>query len=175
LIFIKESIRALPHTDAMKPILHPFACLLLALALILSGPVGPAPAHGATMLVLCAGTEASVIWIDADGQPVEPGPSHPKCLYCMISAAPPPMTGGRLPDRQVWVRPADLPALAPSCPPLAPHLRPDPRGPPAAANTPHAPEGSRLPARLARPPCLTGLDHCHLQVATTAGVHGLGI
>jgi hypothetical protein len=132
LIFIKESVAASGQTAIMQRLAHITSCLILALALVLTGPGGAGPANGAIMVTLCAGDTAETIWLDADGNPVIPGADHAKCPDCLLFAAPLPRAFGSLP-RMV---PARLPA-GPTLPvATAPwqiaHLRPDPRGPPLA-------------------------------------------
>jgi len=116
----------------MQRIVHSFSCLILALALVLSGPGGTGPANGATMVVLCGGDTPSTIWLDADGNPVEPGVMHDKCLDCIIFSATLPETSAlrsSLIPRRLPV--GLIQAIPPKPEPIA-HLRPDPRGPPLA-------------------------------------------
>lgn len=86
------------------------------------------------MLVeLCAGDSSSEIWIDSEGNPVNPGTMHGNCLYCIDLTAPFPAAAdglqapGPLPRRTGPSLPVPLPI-----PPIA-YLRSLPRGPPALA------------------------------------------
>jgi hypothetical protein len=131
LIFIKELLSALGQKTAMQRCVHSLACLLLALALVLTGPGGAGPAKGAMLVELCADDTTSLVWIDSAGNPIAPGRTHAKCLDCLLFSAP-------LPDEV-----AALLALDPLCAdtglslPMSSlthsiaHLRPMPRGPPA--------------------------------------------
>lgn len=122
------------QTGAMQRILHNLSCLLLALALALFGLGVAGPTKGATLVELCADGNAQQVWLDADGNPVLPGKTHAKCLDCLLFSAPLPETTTvtlafgplRLPEGTV-------PPAAPEATPVA-HLRPIPRGPPAAAS-----------------------------------------
>jgi hypothetical protein len=133
LIFIKESSRALCQTDSMQRIAQCLTCLTLALALVLTGPGGAGPAKGAMLIELCAGDRSSQVWIDAEGNPVNPGKMHGTCLYCIDFTAPFPtaadglLAPGRLPRRSGPSLPVSLPT-----PPIA-YLRSLPRGPPVLA------------------------------------------
>lgn len=117
----------------MQRIVQSLSCLLLALALALSGPGIAGPAKGAILVDLCAGDTPAQIWLDAEGNPVDPGDDHVKCLDCLLFSAPLPAAA----DGLLTPAPLGLPAgLAQSAnPPTRPlaHLRPLPRGPPAAA------------------------------------------
>lgn len=132
LILIKARSKPFGHSGPMQRAIHSLSCLMLALALVLSGPGGTAPAKGAMLVELCADGAPSLIWIDAEGTPVPPPGSHVKCLDCIIFSAP-------LPDRADGCL-APLPSrlalgLSLPAPPMArpiAHLRPIPRGPPPA-------------------------------------------
>ncbi|MDZ4087851.1 MAG: hypothetical protein U1E69_13740 [Tabrizicola sp.] len=106
--------------------------LVLALALVLTGPGGAGPVKGAMLVELCADGATSLVWIDADGAPVVPGKSHAKCLDCLVFSPPlPEIADGRLTLASLrGTASLSLPA-PPACQPVA-HLRPAPRGPPAA-------------------------------------------
>lgn len=132
LISIKESPATFGQTGPMKKLAQTLGCLVLALALVLTGPGGAGPAKGAMLVELCADGASSLVWIDAEGAPVLPGKSHAKCLDCLVFSPPlPEIADGRL--TLVPLRTAaslSLPA-PPHFQPVA-HLRPAPRGPPAA-------------------------------------------
>lgn len=118
----------------MQRIVHSVSCLLLALALVLTGPGGSGPAKGAMLVELCAGDSPRLIWLDAGGNPVEPGKTHAKCLDCLLFSAPLPGTAAALPildPRRVSSGPV-LPDTQTTTP--VAHLRPIPRGPPAASS-----------------------------------------
>jgi hypothetical protein len=132
LIFINAGSVPSGQTVTMQRILHIFSCFVLALSLALSGPGVAGPVKGAMLVELCADGSAQQIWLDADGNPVQPAKSHAKCLDCLLFSAPLPdattvtLAFGplRSPERSV------LPG-APETTPAA-HLRPIPRAPPAA-------------------------------------------
>lgn len=132
MIFINDESVPGGQTVIMQRILHIFTCFVLALSLALSGPGVVGPVKGAMLVELCADGSVQQIWLDADGSPVQPAKSHAKCLDCLLFSAPlPEMTTVtlalvplRLPEKTVL---PDAPETTP-----APHLRPIPRGPPAA-------------------------------------------
>lgn len=118
----------------MQRIVQRLSCLLLALALVLTGPGGAGPAQGAMLVELCAGDSSSEIWIDADGNPVNPAERHGKCVYCLGLSAPIPdaFEGPLAPDYQRRPAGPSLPALL-YTPPIA-YLRSLPRGPPTVVS-----------------------------------------
>lgn len=118
----------------MQRILHSLSCLLLALALALSGPGVAGPMKGATLVELCADGSAQQVWLDADGNPVPPGESHANCLDCLLFSAPlPEVTTVALPLAPLRASERTVLPDAPETTPVA-HFRPIPRGPPAAAS-----------------------------------------
>ncbi len=132
LIFIMAKSASGGQTVTMQRIFHIFSCFVLALSLALSGPGVAGPVKGAMLAELCADGGARQIWLDADGNPVQPGKFHAKCLDCLLFSAPLPDAATvalafgplRAPERSV------VPG-APETTPVA-HLRPIPRAPPAA-------------------------------------------
>ena len=116
----------------MPRIAHTLSCLMLAFALILTGPGGSGPAKGSMLVELCADQAVSLVWIDADGNPITPGPMHGKCLDCLIFSAPlPTPADGLVARNSLPVAPVlTLPVSSPAQP--VAYLRPTPRGPPAA-------------------------------------------
>ena len=130
LIYINQQRVALRYQNAMPRIAHSLSCLLLAFALILTGPGGAGPAKGAMLVELCADDAASPVWIDAEGNPIAPGPLHAKCLDCLLFSAPLPNHADGLPARESLSVAAGL--SLPLTRPIQPvaHLRPIPRGPP---------------------------------------------
>jgi hypothetical protein len=131
LIFIKESASAPGYRDVMQRIVHSLSCLVLAFALILTGPGGAGPAKGAMLVELCADSATSLVWIDAEGNPIAPSRVHTKCLDCLLFSAPlPNLSDGLLTfDPLRAATDLSLPVPPPTWP-IA-HLRPSPRGPPA--------------------------------------------
>lgn len=131
MIFIKEHPPETGQTATMLRVLHSLSCALLALALVLAGPGVPRAAEGATMLVICAGESTSTVWLDRDGNPVDPAAQRHNCPDCLTFDLPPSPTMtpavSRVPSGLAarTSLPGDLRAE-----PIA-HLRPDPRGPPA--------------------------------------------
>jgi len=115
----------------MHRMAHTLSCLLVALALVLTGSGGTGPANGATMQVICGNDGASTIWLDVDGSPVDPDANHSKCLNCLPSAAvfpePTILLATRIP---LCIAAGPARPAAPLPGPVA-HLRPDLRGPPA--------------------------------------------
>jgi hypothetical protein len=132
LILIKVSPPRLGQTVTMQRSVHILSCLILALALVLTGPGSVGPAKGAIMVTLCAGDTPVTIWLDADGNPVAPGASHAKCPDCLLFSAPLPKTFAQLPLFAPSRVPAGLTLLVGTAPWQIAHLRPDPRGPPRA-------------------------------------------
>jgi hypothetical protein len=131
LIFIKVTPPALGYRDVMQRIVHSLSCLVLAFALILTGPGGAGPAKGAMLVELCADTATSLVWIDAEGNPIAPGRMHAKCLDCLLFSAPlPNLSDGLLTFDPLRVATDLSLPVPPSTWPIA-HLRPSPRGPPA--------------------------------------------
>lgn len=132
LISVKESLAAFGQTGPMQKLAQTLGCLVLALALVLTGPGGAGPVKGAMLVELCADGTASLVWIDAEGAPVAPGKFHAKCLDCLVFSPPlPEIADGRLTLASLR-RAASLSLPTPlPCQPVA-HLRPAPRGPPAA-------------------------------------------
>jgi hypothetical protein len=130
LIYINPSRATLHYQNAMQRIAHSLSCLVLAFALILTGPGGAGPAKGAMQIELCAEDAASLVWIDAEGNPVPPGLLHAKCLDCLLFSAPlPNLADGLLTINSLPVAPGlTLPVSRPTHP--VAHLRPIPRGPP---------------------------------------------
>ncbi len=132
LIFINAESVPGGQTATMQRILHILSCYVLALSLALSGPGVAGPVKGAMLVELCADGSVQQIWLDTDGNPVQPAKSHAKCLDCLLFSAP-------LPDTTTVtlafgpLRSPEWSALpgAPETTPAA-HLRPIPRGPPAA-------------------------------------------
>lgn len=118
----------------MPRLVHHLSCLILALALSLAGPGGTGQANGAILLDLCAGDAVAQVWVDAGGNPVEPGPSHSNCPECLLYSAPLPEPFALGDARPFPPVPASLPVAVPPEPQATAHLRPDPRGPPS---TPH--------------------------------------
>jgi hypothetical protein len=131
LIHINQSRAKLRYQNAMQRITHILSCLVLAFALILTGPGGASPAKGAMLVELCADDATSLVWIDAEGNPVTPGLAHIKCLDCLLFAVPlPNLADGLLSIDPLPVASGmSLPAARPTHP--VAHLRPIPRGPPA--------------------------------------------
>lgn len=135
LIFIKAAPCRLGHSTGMKRLVRIFSCLCLSLALVLSGPGGPGPAKGATMLVICGDSGAELVWLDADGTPVEPGELGHSCPDCIVLDGVMPVSGM---GAAMTFRLAPEPRVAVQArlaPAPAAHLRPDTRGPPAAQAT----------------------------------------
>jgi hypothetical protein len=132
LIYIKKRDAALRYHGGMPRIAHTLSCLLLAFALILSGPGGSGPAKGALLVELCADKAVSLVWIDDDGNPITLGQEHGKCLDCLIFSAPLPRPADGLVARNpLPVAPGlSLPVSSP--PQTVAYLRPTPRGPPTA-------------------------------------------
>jgi hypothetical protein len=131
LIFIKETSPAPGYRDGMQRFVHSLSCLVLAFALILTGPGGAGPAKGAVLVELCADAAASMVWIDADGNPIAPGKTHAKCLDCLLFSVPlPSLSNGLLTFDPLRVTTGLSLPVPPLSLPIA-HLRPSPRGPPA--------------------------------------------
>jgi hypothetical protein len=132
LIFIKESPCALGQTEVMQRFLNSLFCLVLAFALALTSPGGVGPTKGALLIELCAEDSTSLVWIDAEGNPIEPGGVHSKCLDCLLFAAHLP----NIADGLLTLAPLPLASglSLPVPPPTHPiaHLHPIPRGPPVA-------------------------------------------
>lgn len=131
LILIKDTRPAPGHTDAMKAFVHRISCLLLALALVLTGPGLAGPAKGALLVELCAGDTPRMIWIDAEGNPIQPDRTHVKCLDCLQFSAPSPETASLRLIPELLRVPTGLSLPIPPEPLPIAHLRPIPRGPPA--------------------------------------------
>jgi hypothetical protein len=130
LIFIKVTPPALGYRVVMQRIVHSLSCLVLAFALILTGPGGAGPAKGAMLVELCAADTTSLLWIDAEGNPISPGLHHAKCLDCLLFSAPlPNLADGLLPLDSLPVAPGLSQPVVRPMQPVA-HLRPMPRGPP---------------------------------------------
>jgi hypothetical protein len=131
----------------MERIVRSLSCLFLALAVVLSGPGGSGSAHGATMVVLCGGETPGTVWLDANGNPVDPESPCYKCPSCLMFDAP---SADRVVLRltlEALPVPVRLVPAVPLQPVLAAHLRPDPRGPPPELSITTALAGSRLDAR----------------------------
>lgn len=158
LILIKELASAPGYRDVMQRIVHSLSCLVLAFALILTGPGGAGPAKGAMLVELCADTATSLVWIDAEGNPVAPGKMHAKCLDCLLFAAPlPNLSNGLLTFDPLRVATGlSLPVPPPTWP-IA-HLRPSPRGPPAVEREVLRFGGLRPDAWSLHPLALQSLD-----------------
>jgi hypothetical protein len=127
---IKDHRPPLGQSNAMKAIIHRISCLVLALALVLTGPGLAGPAKGAMLVELCAEDMPRLVWIDAEGNPIQPRETHIKCLDCLLSSAPPPEPA-RL---RLGLAPLRVPTglslpIPPEPLPVA-HRRPLPRGPP---------------------------------------------
>lgn len=168
MISINESLAAFGQTGPMQKLTQTLGCLVLALALVLTGPGGAGPVKGAMLVELCADDASSLLWVDAEGVPIVPGQSHVKCLDCLVFSPPlPEITDGRL--TLVPLRRAanlSLPA-PPQCQPVA-HLRPAPRGPPAADHRAMRQGDPRPASRSLHPSALQIIDF-H-QSAYLAGV-----
>lgn len=115
----------------MSRIARTLSCLLVTLALVLTGSGGARATDGATPYVICGSEGASTVWLDASGTPVDPEEHHAKCLQCLTSFAV-------LPEPAVMLLALILPQVSAGpvrpAPPLhgpIAHLRPDSRGPPA--------------------------------------------
>jgi hypothetical protein len=131
LIYINQLQATLRYQNAMQRIAHSLSCLVLAFALILTGPGGAGPAKGAMLVELCADDATSLVWIDAEGNPVTPGPAHIKCLDCLLFSAPlPNLADGLFSIDPLPVAPGMPLSAARPTHPVA-HLHPIPRGPPA--------------------------------------------
>jgi hypothetical protein len=131
LIFIKESAPAIGQTVAMQRIAQTLSSLILGLALVLAGPGGVHPANAAMKVVLCAGDEPSTIWLDGNGNPVDPDAKAHKCsdfvaFDAQLPAATALLAGMLLPRIPAVLALPGAPRSNPS-----PCFRPDPRGPPA--------------------------------------------
>ncbi len=117
-------------------LLRPLLCLVVALALALSGvAAAAATVHGpVTQMVICGNGGAETIRLDAKGNPVK-GNQCCDCLDCltMAVALPTPLPPGATQPAAVAVSPV-LPVAQLSGP--LPCLAPLPRGPPAATPLP---------------------------------------
>lgn len=109
-----------------------FLILLAVVALGLAGMLrGPAMAstQGLTEMVLCGGSEAQTVWLDATGTPVHPEQDCEKCPACIAGA----LNG--LPPSQALATPAVASRRRASRPAMLRrsnqrNLRPVARGPP---------------------------------------------
>jgi hypothetical protein len=129
----------------------------LSFALVLTGPGGAGPAKGAMQVELCADGATTLVWLDAEGNPIAPGMVHVKCIDCLILSAP-------VPDRAAGpLLIVPLPVVADLSPPVPPairhvsYLRPDTRGPPARESHVlriRAPRPDGMSFRLSRLPLL---------------------
>jgi hypothetical protein len=113
----------------MQRIFHSLPCLLLTLALTLTGPGGAGPAKGDMLIEICSDGATSMVWVDADGNTVPPGGTHAKVLKLLVVSALMPGTMTGLPARNSLpvVARHSMFVLMPVLP-LA-HLCPIPRGP----------------------------------------------
>jgi hypothetical protein len=169
LIFIKVSSAKVGHSVCMQRMVQTLFCLLLALALVLSGPGAMGPATGATMVVLCGGDTPTTLWLDAKGNPIDPGMSSHKCPHCLVFDAP----SADAPALRMFLETLPVPSrlvlpVRPQ-PKSVAHLRPDPRGPPQVL-----PVGLRQgdPRSKARSLALMApalLDPCQATPAAPAG------
>ena len=155
----------------MQRIVQCLSCLLLALALVLTGPGGAGPAQGAVLVELCAGDSSSQIWIDGNGNPVNPSEIHGKCLYCLGLSAPlPGAFDGLLPPD--CLRRHTGPSLPVPLPiPSTAYLRTLPRGPPTAVSEDLRRGDPRTEPRS--PPLLALLLLDSRQAKAPTGVTGL--
>lgn len=172
LIFIKESSFAFGYGQAMQRIFHSLSCLILALALTLTGPGGAGPAKGDMLIEICSNGATSMVWADADGNPVPADRSHAKCLDCLFFSAPVPGTTIGLAARDSRPIAAGHSSFVPI--PVLPvaHLRPIPRGPPMGSDGVVRIGDSKSDTSPHHSSDLQLLDH--LQVAANARVTGHG-
>lgn len=137
----------------MNRYVHSLSCLLLALALVLTGPGAGGAATGATMVVLCGGDMPQTVWLDAKGNPVDPAEICDNCPYCLVFKAPPTDVFAPLPAFDVVPVQVRLGPDVPAVPRPAGYLHPDPRGPPAQLPVSLCPResrpNSRFPAEMA--------------------------
>lgn len=142
----------------MQTLVHRFTSLLLALALVLTGPGLAGPAKGAMLVELCADGAQKLIWLDAEGNPIQPGKVHTKCLDCLLfSATLPEPAGLRFLPAPLRVSAGLSLPVPPEPRPIA-HLRPIPRGPPAAKGEDWRPADPRPDTRSLPWLALVGLD-----------------
>jgi hypothetical protein len=88
LIYIKPSQNRLRYQVAMRRIVHRLCVLVLAFAVILTGPGGAGRAEGAMLVELCSGDATAAVWINAEGSPVTSNRALGKCLDCLLFSAP---------------------------------------------------------------------------------------
>jgi hypothetical protein len=142
----------------MQKLIQSVSCLLLALALVLSGPGASVAASGATMVVICSGDTPGTVWLDTEGNPVDPDASCYKCPECLmfdlLSADMPTL---RL-THDVRPVPVRLVLGIPPMPKPAAYLCSDPRGPPPALPVSLRREESRSNARSLARMILINLD-----------------
>lgn len=120
------------RSNSMSKLLHMFVCLVAILAFTGAGAtLAAATVHGPiSELVICGGDGAKTIRLDAQGNPVD-GKLCCDCLDCLVLSGDLPVY---VPDVQLWTAtlPADRPLPTAPSVALSSHLRPLPRGPPAA-------------------------------------------
>lgn len=168
LIFIKESPSLFGQTRVMQRIVHSIMSLLLAATLVLGGPGLASPTKGAMPVEICAGQTISLVWLDAEGNPVDSGSEHIKCLDCLLFSAP-------LPDRshvRLIVAPLRVPSglsspVTPDPNPVT-YLFPSPRGPPATTGNSMRLGDPRLDLRSLRKVSRTLLDSYQVTVQAAA-------
>lgn len=133
-------------TPRIRPLFHMLFCLLLQVAVVVYGaapggaltPAAMAPAVSGplTAMVICGDGGARTVFLDAQGNPAEPG-SCCDCLKCLTFSADLPI----VPPAGMSLRRIMAAGTAPdAAPPLAvaPCLHPLPRGPPCCV-MPRAP------------------------------------
>jgi hypothetical protein len=167
---VKEFPFLASYPDAMQKLVHSLSCLLLALVLILSGPGATGAANGATMVVLCSGDTPATVWLDAQGNPVDPAAACYKCPHCLMSDAPPADTAGLRLILDALPVPVRLVLAVPPLPSPVAYLCPDPRGPPPPLSDSLRLGDQRPKARSLVRMVPTWLDHYQVSRRALAGV-----
>jgi hypothetical protein len=177
LIFIKVALPGLGQEGNMKPLGRILSCLLLTLALMAAGPGGAGHAGagaagagpGAVMLLdLCSGDLPGTVWLDAEGNPVDPGAARQHCPDCLVFSALPPQAAVMPAARSATSVPLD-PILRPRpAPAAAAHLRPTPRAPPAAPALCRSAQRARPAALPPAPAVRTALSRASADAARPA-------
>lgn len=83
------------YLPVMKHILRLYLGLFLALAVALTGHSAAARQgmrDAAGQMVICTGLGPEVIYVDSEGQPVQPPHSCPDCVMHLLDAVAPPAT-----------------------------------------------------------------------------------
>lgn len=98
----------------MKPLLRRYLGLFMALAIALTAH-GAAAAQGnrdaSGQMVICTGTGPVVVYVDDDGQPVQPPHYCPDCVMQLLDAVSVPVTLCAPDATGVAALPVPVPAL----------------------------------------------------------------